>query len=45
MLVRLVPSIAGWAENEMSICSRYVAAILVQRLECNMACAAEVRNF
>jgi hypothetical protein len=44
-LGRTIPAAAGWAEREMVTCARYAAARLVQRLECNVACTAEVRKF
>lgn len=43
-LGRIVPGIAGWAETEMATCSRYVAVLMDQHLESNMACAAQVRG-
>jgi hypothetical protein len=43
-LGRIVPGIANWAENEMATCSRYVAVLMDQHLERNMACAAQVRG-
>ncbi len=39
-----MPSLAAWSEREMLTCSRYVAVLLDQRLERNLACAAEVRS-
>ena len=39
-----VPGMAGWAESEMATCSRYVAVLMDQHLERNMACAAQVRG-
>ncbi len=41
---RLIPSLTGWAESEMVICSRYAAVLVGQRLERNMACAAHLRG-
>jgi hypothetical protein len=43
-LGRIVPAMASWAETEMAICSRYVAVLMDQHLERNMACAAEARG-
>jgi hypothetical protein len=43
-LGRIVPGIANWANGEMAICSRYVAVLMDQHLERNMACAAQVRG-
>ena len=42
-LGRVVPRLAAWAEDEMVICSRYAAVLVDQRLEHNLACAAEMR--
>jgi len=41
---RIVPAMASWAEAEMATCSRYVAVLMDQQLERNMACAAQVRG-
>jgi hypothetical protein len=38
-----VPSATGWAEAEMATCSRYVAVLVDQHLERNMACADQMR--
>ncbi len=44
-LTRLhLPSLAVWADREMALCSRYVAVVLDQRLERNLACAADIRS-
>jgi hypothetical protein len=43
-LGRIVPAMAGWAESEMATCSRYVAVLMDQHLERNMACAAQARG-
>lgn len=43
-LGRIVPALASWAEGEMATCSRYVAVLMDQHLERNMACAAQVRG-
>jgi hypothetical protein len=40
----IVPAVAGWADAEMATCSRYVAVLMDQHLERNMACAARVRG-
>ena len=40
----IVPSMASWADAEMATCSRYVAVLMDQHLERNMACAAQVRG-
>ncbi|HXP78568.1 MAG TPA: hypothetical protein VN976_01570 [Verrucomicrobiae bacterium] len=43
-LGRIVPAMANWANAEMATCSRYVAVLMDQHLERNMACAAQVRG-
>jgi hypothetical protein len=40
----IIPAMAGWANAEMATCSRYVAVLMDQHLERNMACAAQVRG-
>jgi len=40
----IVPALSQWAENEMTTCTRYVAVLMDQHLERNMACAAQVRG-
>jgi hypothetical protein len=40
----LIPGMANWANAEMLTCSRYVAVLVDQHLERNMACAAQVRS-
>ena len=40
----IVPAMASWANTEMATCSRYVAVLMDQHLERNMACAAQVRG-
>jgi hypothetical protein len=35
---------ANWANAEMATCSRYIAVMMEQHLERNMACAAQVRG-
>jgi hypothetical protein len=40
----IVPLMANWADAEMATCSRYVAVLMDQHLERNMACAAQVRG-
>jgi len=39
-----LPAIAEWADAEMATCSRYVAVLMDQHLERNIACAAQVRG-
>lgn len=41
---RLIPPLAGWAEREMAMCSRYVAVLVDQHLERNMDCAEQMRG-
>ena len=41
---RLIPAVTGWAEVEMGMCSRYVAVLVDQHLDHNMACATQVRG-
>jgi hypothetical protein len=41
---KMVPSLALWADAEMTACSRYVAALMDQHFERNIACAAELRG-
>jgi hypothetical protein len=43
-LGRLIPGLASWADAEMATCARYVAVLMDQHLERNMACAAQVRG-
>lgn len=40
----IVPAMASWADAEMATCSRYVAVLMDQHLERNMACAAQARG-
>jgi len=40
----IVPAMASWANAEMATCSRYVAVLMDQHLERNIACAAQVRG-
>jgi hypothetical protein len=40
----LIPTMASWANAEMLTCARYVAVLVDQHLERNMACAAQVRS-
>lgn len=43
-LGKMVPGMAEWANSEMATCSRYIAVIMDQHLENNVACAAEMRG-
>lgn len=43
-LGRVVPATAGWAQSEMATCSRYVAVLMDEHLERNIACAAQARG-
>ena|SRR5882672_4630343 len=40
----VVPAMANWTNAEMTICSRYVAVLMDQHLERNIACAAQMRG-
>ena len=40
----IVPAMASWSNAEMTTCSRYVAVLMDQHLERNMACAAQMRG-
>jgi hypothetical protein len=40
----IVPAMANWANSEMATCSRYVAVLMDQHLERNMAYAAQARG-
>jgi len=44
MLGSLIPAMANWANGEMVTCSRYVAVLVDQHLERNMARAAQIRG-
>lgn len=39
-----MPALAAWSDREMLTCTRYVAVLVDQRLEANLACAAEARS-
>ena len=43
-LGRSIPSVSGWAESEMTMCSRYLAVLLDQHLDRNMAWAVRMRG-
>lgn len=43
-LGKLIPATASWANAEMLTCSRYVAVLVDQHLDRNIACAAQVRG-
>lgn len=36
---------ADWSKQEMAMCTRYAAAVMVERLEHNQVLVAEVRSF
>lgn len=38
-------AVAEWSKQEMGLCTRYAAVVMVQRLERNQALAAEVRSY
>ena len=40
----IAPGISQWANAEMATCSRYLAVLMDQHLERNIACAAQVRG-
>jgi hypothetical protein len=42
-LGRVVPGVSAWANAEMTTCSRYVAVLMDQHLERNIAYAAQLR--
>jgi hypothetical protein len=41
-LGRFIPSVTVWAESEMTMCSRYLAVVLDQHLDRNMAWAVRM---
>ena len=41
---QMVPALALWADAEMTACSRYVAVLMDQHFERNIACAAGLRG-
>jgi hypothetical protein len=43
-LERMIPGVAGWAENEMATCSRCVAVLVDRHLERNTMCAEQLRG-
>lgn len=43
-LGKLIPSMSSWSIAEMATCSRYVAVLIDQHLERNMAAAAQIRG-
>ena len=43
-LGKVVPAMASWSNAEMTTCSRYVAVLMGQHLERNIACAAQMRG-
>ncbi len=43
-LGHMIPATAKWAEAEMTTCSCYAAVLIDQHLECNLACAAQMRG-
>ncbi len=43
-LGRIVPAMSDWATAEMATCARYVAVLMDQHLERNMATAAQMRG-
>jgi len=43
-LGKTAPAMAEWCKAEMTTCSRYVAVLMDQHLENNLACAAKIRG-
>jgi len=43
-LGKIIPAMANWSNAEMATCSRYVAVLMDQHLERNIACAAQMRG-
>ena len=43
-LGRLIPTVSDWAEVEMTMCSYYIAVLIDQHLERNMACTVRMRG-
>jgi hypothetical protein len=44
-MLRSLPAIGGWAQNEMSTCTSCLAVVVDQRLLLNLASAAESRSY
>ena len=40
----IVPAMANWSKAEMATCSRYVAVLMDQHMERNLAAAAQMRG-
>ncbi len=40
----LIPAMASWSNAEMATCSRYIAVLMDQHLERNLACAEQMRG-
>lgn len=40
----IIPAMASWSNVEMTTCARYVAVLMDQHLERNMACASRMRG-
>lgn len=43
-LGKILPAMASWSNTEMATCARYVAVLMDQHLERNIACAAQMRG-
>jgi hypothetical protein len=41
---KIVPAMASWSNSEMTTCARYVAVLMDQHMERNMACASQMRG-
>jgi len=44
-MLRSLPAIGGWAQNEMSTCTSCLAVVVDQRLLLNLASVAESRSY
>jgi hypothetical protein len=44
-MLRSLPAIGGWAQNEMATCANCLAVMVDRRLLLNLACAAESRSY
>ena len=44
-MLRSLPAVGGWAQNEMATCANCLAVMVDRRLLLNLACAAESRSY
>jgi hypothetical protein len=44
-MLRSLPAVGGWAQNEMATCTNCLAVMVDRRLLLNLACAAESRSY